>query len=274
MELNAVTRLYFHLGLNYEEILCSLAINHGIIISLRTLKRRLSEMGLFRRKYVSDILEVTLFILEHIGKSGCQSGYRWMHNLCILNGFRVSRSVVSTVMSILDPEGCDLRRRRRLRRRQYYAKGPNYLWHVDSYDKLKQYGLCVNGCIDGFSRKIIWCKVTCSSSNPRIIAGHYVNALEKLGACPKRVRGDRGTENKFVAEIQQCLSDRNSFFYGPSTANQRIEALWCQMRMECFQFWIEFLGLLKDVGLYNGDPIDKNLVQFVFISILQVRHIL
>ena len=87
MELNAVTRLYFHLGLNYEEILCSLAINHGIIISLRTLKRRLSEMGLFRRKYVSDILEVTLFILEHIGKSGCQSGYRWMHNLCILNGF-------------------------------------------------------------------------------------------------------------------------------------------------------------------------------------------
>ena len=167
-----------------------------------------------------------MFILEHIDKSGCQSGYRWMHNLCMLNGFRVSTSVVSTVMSILDPEGCDLRRRRRLRRRQYYAKGPNYLWHVASYDKLKQYGLCVNGCIYGFSRKIIWCKVTCSSSNPWIIAGHYVNALEKLGACPKRVRGDRGTENKFVAEIQPCLSDRNSFFYGPSTANQRIEASW------------------------------------------------
>ena len=28
-------------------------------------------------------------------------------------------------------------------------QGPNYLWHMDSYDKLKPYGISIHGCIDG-----------------------------------------------------------------------------------------------------------------------------
>lgn len=31
----------------------------------------------------------------------------------------------------------------------YRTKGPNYAWHIDGQDKLKRYGLCVHGCIDG-----------------------------------------------------------------------------------------------------------------------------
>ena len=54
---------------------------------------------------------------------------------CLLAGYKVSRLTVSGLLSILDPEGVELRKRKRLRRRKYYAKGPNYLWHVDSYDK-------------------------------------------------------------------------------------------------------------------------------------------
>ena len=27
---------------------------------------------------------------------------------------------------------------------------------IDSYDKLKPYGIGINGCIDGFSRHIMW----------------------------------------------------------------------------------------------------------------------
>ena len=30
-----------------------------------------------------------------------------------------------------------------------YVQGPNYLWHVDGYDKLTPYGLNIHGCIDG-----------------------------------------------------------------------------------------------------------------------------
>ncbi len=34
----------------------------------------------------------------------------------------------------------------------------NMQWpqHVDSFDKLKPYGIAINGCTDGFSRHIMW----------------------------------------------------------------------------------------------------------------------
>lgn len=44
-------------------------------------------------------------------------------------------------------------------RRCYYSEGPSYVWHLDGYDKLKPYGFPIHGCIDGFSRKILWLEV-------------------------------------------------------------------------------------------------------------------
>ena len=270
MRLETFIIFYFSLGLSYSDILWFLAVDHNLIISLRTLKRRLSQLRLFRRKHKSPLIDVASFIQEQISHSGFQHGYRWMYQKCLLTGFNISRSDVALLLSVLDPAGCELRKKKRLRRRRYYAKGPNYLWHLDSYDKLKHYGICINGCIDGFSRKIIWCKVTSSSSDPSIIGGHFVEALETLGACPKLVRGDRGTENKFVAIMQSFLSQTESFIYGPSTSNQRIESFWRMLRMECCQFWIETFGFLKDEGYFDGSIIDKNLIQFVFIQVVQV----
>ena len=59
-----------------------------------------------------------------------------MHQKCVQIGMTVSRTMVYILMQILDPEGIETRRKGRLKRRQYFAKGPNYLWHVDSYYKL------------------------------------------------------------------------------------------------------------------------------------------
>ena len=28
-------------------------------------------------------------------------------------------------------------------------QGPNFIWHMDGYDKLKPYGITIHGCIDG-----------------------------------------------------------------------------------------------------------------------------
>ena len=46
-------------------------------------------------------------------------------------------------MREIDPEGVHRRKAHMLVRRRYYARGPNYVWHVDGYDKLKPYGLCI-----------------------------------------------------------------------------------------------------------------------------------
>lgn len=69
-----------------------------------------------------------------------------------------SRCFSSSFWSQIDPQGIELRRKRRLRRRIYSIKGPNSVWHIDCYDKLSRYGIKIHGCIDGFSRQIIWLK--------------------------------------------------------------------------------------------------------------------
>ena len=159
-----------------------------------------------------------------------------------------------------------------MKRRQYFAKGPNYLWHVDSYDKLKPFGLCISGCIDGFSRRIIWLNVYRTSSNPRVIAGYYMEAVQELLGCPRMVRGDMGTENGHIARMQTLLSGEESFLYGASMHNQRIESFWCTLRKECSQFWMDTLGSLKDRGYFTGSAVDTNLIQFCFSMLVQVRR--
>ena len=164
-----------------------------------------------------------------------------------------------------------MRLKKRLRRRQYFAKGPDFLWHLDSYDKLKRYGLCINGCIDGFSRNIIWLNAYNTSSNSRVIAGYYMESVSMRKGCPSFVRGDKGTENGHVAAMQNFLTDKNSFIYGRSTGNQRIEMFWKHLRNECCQLWIDSLGVVADDGLFDGGFVDKNLIQFCCLDLLQVQ---
>ena len=95
----------------------------------------------------------------------------------------------------IDPEGNDERRRNRLNRRVYVSSGPNECWHIDGYDKLKPYGLPIHGCVDGFSHIIIWLNVVRTNNNPIIPASLYVESVQELVFCPKKMRTDLGTEN-------------------------------------------------------------------------------
>lgn len=273
-----LTKMYFNLGFNHSEILYYLAQKHGIIVSLRHLKRILKGMSLYRRKYTTSIVDVALYILERLRESGQLHGYRWMHSTCVANGFVVSKDTVRHLLSILDPGGVDRRRRRKLQRRLYRGVGPNFTWHLDSYDKLKPYGICINGCIDGFSRKIIWLQAHHTSSNPAVIAGYFIKEVINNVGCPRRVRADRGTENCMVRNIQTFLrrnhqdglADEKSFVYGQSISNQRIEAWWGVLRKENAQFWMNTFSDLRDSGDFTSNFIDKNLIQFCFMHIIQV----
>ena len=69
-----------------------------------------------------------------------------------------------------------------------------------------------------------------------------------MKGCPKRIRGNRGTENIYIQQIQSIFSDSGSefgsdetfFMYGRSTANQRIENFWSFLRRQLMEFWIGF----------------------------------
>ena len=85
----------------------------------------------------------------------------------------MSQERVRSLLVALDPEGVNPRRSRRLRRTVYRSKCPNEIWHIDGYDKLSPYGICVHGCIDGFSRKIIWSQAYMTNHDPAVIGGYY-----------------------------------------------------------------------------------------------------
>jgi len=51
-----------------------------------------------------------------------------MHRKCISNRFVVRQETVRCIFKIIDPEGVEIRSRKRLRRRQYFNPGPNHIF--------------------------------------------------------------------------------------------------------------------------------------------------
>lgn len=82
-------------------------------------------------------------------------------------------------------------------------RGANSLWHHDGNEKLRPWGFYVHGCVDGFSRLIVYLNV---SSNKRAltVTKMFKQATGELGA-PSQVRGDFGTENNGVEKLMQEL---------------------------------------------------------------------
>lgn len=201
-----LVRYYFGLLYNSREICGFLMLVHGVVISTQTLKRMKLRLGL-RKHACESPLQMIIQKITHLHRQGfCNLGYKAMWRLLnVFHGIRVTQNTVRACLSIIDEEGVNLRSRRCLRRRLYESKDPNYLIHIDGYDKLKPFGVAIHGAIDGFSRKIIWLKAGFSNNNPKLIANLYLQFIIKLGRVPHLVRGDVGTENVLVKDLHVSL---------------------------------------------------------------------
>jgi len=135
-----------------------------------TLKNRLRLLGFRRNSTEFDEEEIRARIRQELDGPGCMMGYRSLWHTLRREGFMVPRHVVEKCLREMDPEGCKLRSKQRLKRRTYANQGPNHCWHMDGYDKLKPYGFPIHGCIDGFSRKMLWLKVSRTNNNPLVVA--------------------------------------------------------------------------------------------------------
>ena len=267
---------YFKQGYNNLEILEFLKL-HSVTISLSTLKRRLRSLGLSRTDTVSDD-ELKISIEKELGKSGCFVGYRKMWARLRKKGVIVKRAMVMSCLRELDSDGVDSRRQKRLRRGAYHSKGPNFIWHINGYDKLKPYGLSVHGFIDGFSKRLIWLEVGSTNKNPEVIAKYYLDAVKQSDGVPRKIRSDDGTENRVIEAIHSYLrsghNDENAgvrcFAFGRSTANQRSEAYWSQLVKDGPGWWINFFKDLSDLDLFIGsDPVHQECIRFCFMQLLK-----
>ena len=164
-------RGYFVQGFTNAEIVGFLLLQHGIICSVRTVKRILRRLRLKRagRNNESPIEHIVFAIVEELENScGSFMGYRQLtRRLRLKYNLQVRRDTVMKSLRIIDPEGVECRKRRRLKRRWYGTPGPNFLWHVDGWDKLAPFGV------------------------------------------PRRLRFDRGTENTIMGNLQRFFRWHN-----------------------------------------------------------------
>ena len=190
---------YFYRGYQYRDILDFLATYHNIEMSERTLHRRLRTYGLSRRNPEYDVNTIVDEVQGMLDGPDCISGYRHVWHSLQLKGLQVPRRVVEIILRELDPDRCRSRRGHKLKRREYHNPGPNAVWRADGYDKFKPYGFPVHGCIDGWSRKLLWLVVTRSNNSPDNIGSYFLDAVKTCGGCPCELVTDLGTENKTMA---------------------------------------------------------------------------
>ena len=155
------------------------------------------------------------------------------------------------------------------------------------------YLLQIHGCVDGYSRKIMWLEVSplfCLDRCVVRVKGRRQAYLYSLMACeprhsqvtlnkraetmlpffllacaefgwPSRVRFDRGTEAVDIARRQTAHwlrrgypADRGSVLLGPSVHNTRIEALWNFLGKTAAGFFRRLFNEMERLGIL--DPFD------------------
>ena len=77
--------------------------------------------------------------------------------------------------------------------------GPNDIWHIDGYYKLKPFGLAIHGAIDGYTVGVFCGWKLGNETDPRVVSQYFVDYIKSIGGTACRIRGDCGTENCNIA---------------------------------------------------------------------------
>ncbi|KAJ8321138.1 hypothetical protein KUTeg_001263 [Tegillarca granosa] len=95
----------------------------------------------------------------------------------------------------------------------------------------------------------MWLNAYYTNSDPKVIGGYFLETIQSLGGCPIIVRGDKGTENSHVCTFSV------SFVAMGTTIFLAIKVL-CTAAVQA-------------AGHFDGGFLDKNLVLFSFLSLIQ-----
>ena len=233
-------------------------------VSRSTLYRRLEEEGISRESFYSDISDNQLDkVIEEIKETHANDGEVLMAGHLATLGLLVPRSRLRASIHRVDPENTAARRSVTIRRRVYFADGPNAIWHIDGNHKLIRWRFVVHGGIDGYSRTVVflWCSTNNQAST---VLASFMEATEIHGL-PYRVRSDFGGENMEVWRyvIEQHRND-SAVITGSSTHNERIEQLWRDVFRSVSSLFYDVFRMLDEDKLNCLNEIDMFCLHFVF----------
>ena len=113
------------------------AIANMLGVSLRTVRRRINQYGLFKDVFRTDITDAELDdIVSHVMGQFPNIGYRRLEGELRSRNIMITRARCREVLRRLDPVGVVDRLRSLCYRRKYSVYGPLALWHVDGNHKL------------------------------------------------------------------------------------------------------------------------------------------
>jgi hypothetical protein len=195
-------------------------------VSRSTIYRKVEEYGIRRELSYTVISDTAIDEqIRAIKLIHPNDGERMVIGHLRARGIFISRSRVRASIHRLDPLNTAIRRMVTIRRRVYYAEGPNSVWHIDGHHKLIRWRLVTHGGIDGFSRTVVYLK--CSGNNKSgTVLQAFQSAIDIYGI-PQKIRSDLGGENVEVWRLMvEHHSSESAVITGSSTHNERIERLW------------------------------------------------
>ena len=143
----------------------------------------------------------------------------------------------------------------------------SFFRHIDSHDKLIRWRLVIHGCIDGYSRFIIYLHC-CNNNKAETVKAQFLRSVSTF-FWPRRVRPDHGMENIEVARemLKKFGTSSKPFLTGLSVHNQRIERLWKDVLHYVLHYYIDLFYFMEANEIL--DPLNEVTVlalQLVFIE--------
>lgn len=154
----SIPRKTLKLYLSYGFSLQKIADMFGT--SSKTISRRFKSYSLRDEvpKYDNISNESLDSIVSAVLQNFPNCGVRRMKRFLLGRGIGVQWSRVRSSLCRTDPNGILLRTSQLniVNRRHYSVPGPRSFWNLDGNHKLIRWGFVIHGCVDGFSRRIMF----------------------------------------------------------------------------------------------------------------------
>ncbi|KAM4058246.1 hypothetical protein HRG_013937 [Hirsutella rhossiliensis] len=272
--------------------------DEGFTISKFRLERIRLEEGLYRRQspealqvarerarsFFNSQAQISTTLQGH-GRNYLYTYMRQQHHI-------ISRDALYAEYRDFTPENVRERwGRTRYTRRDFSIHGPDWVWSIDGYDKLKNWGFEIYAGIDAYSRYITWFYCGFSSSTSWNVAKQYLHVLNQRHAMPRILRSDHGNETSLLCGIHYYLSGMRTkeqgsdlvpiafgdcWYFGRSIHNTRIESWWHRLGSNRAGFWRLKGGsiILFDISQIVHTFEAGNLRSYIISLILLVNRIM